>query len=80
MYIIGGLRDVPANFDRFSQCAGAKTSLATRFRRRSAAPRKRVSEIEPFMAVIAELGRLPEAAEFAAADQVLARFGSPPPG
>jgi DNA phosphorothioation-associated putative methyltransferase len=59
--------------------------LANRYRRRAAAPRKRASELrfeehrevlEPFMAVIADLGRLPEAEEFAQAAEVTARFGS----
>ena len=47
--------------------------LANRYRRRAAAPRKRISELrfeehrellEPFMAAIAELGRLPDEDEF----------------
>jgi DNA phosphorothioation-associated putative methyltransferase len=59
--------------------------LANRFRRRSAAPRKRLSELrfeehrellEPFMAAIADLGRLPEADEFLQAGEVTAAFGS----
>jgi DNA phosphorothioation-associated putative methyltransferase len=59
--------------------------LANRFRRRSAAPRKRISELrfeehrellEPFLAVIADLGRLPEEQEFPQAEQVVERFGS----
>src|SRR5207247_1678412 len=59
--------------------------LANRFRRRSAAPRKHISELrfdehremlEPFMAMIADLGRLPEAEEFSGADQLIERFGS----
>jgi DNA phosphorothioation-associated putative methyltransferase len=59
--------------------------LANRYRRRSAAPRKRASELrfeehreilEAFMAAIADLGRLPEAEEFAQAAEVAERFGS----
>ena len=59
--------------------------LASRYRRRVAAPRKRISEIrfeenrellEPFMAMIASLGRLPEADEFQPATEIEARFGS----
>jgi DNA phosphorothioation-associated putative methyltransferase len=59
--------------------------LANRFRRRAAAPRKRISELrfeehrellESFMAAIAELGRLPEGDEFSHAGQVIERFGS----
>jgi DNA phosphorothioation-associated putative methyltransferase len=59
--------------------------LASRYRRRAAAPRQRLSErrfaehrevLEPFMAAIARLGRLPEADEFPQAAEVAARFGS----
>jgi DNA phosphorothioation-associated putative methyltransferase len=59
--------------------------LANRYHRRSAAPRKRISELrfeehrellEPFMAAIADLGRLPEDSEFALAGQVIEQFGS----
>jgi DNA phosphorothioation-associated putative methyltransferase len=59
--------------------------LASRYRRRVAAPRKRISEVrfeenrellEPFMAMIATLGRLPEADEFRHATEIEARFGS----
>jgi DNA phosphorothioation-associated putative methyltransferase len=59
--------------------------LATRFRRRAATPRKRVSELrfeenrevlEPFMAAIAELGRLPELEEYPQAADLTAQFGS----
>src|SRR5882757_3609676 len=51
----------------------------------SAAPRKRVSEqrfeehrevLEPFMASVAELDRLPQAGEFAGAAAVVERLGS----
>lgn len=59
--------------------------LANRFRRHSTTPRKRLSEIrfeehreilEPFMAVIADLGRLPEADEFPQAEATAERLGS----
>jgi DNA phosphorothioation-associated putative methyltransferase len=59
--------------------------LANRYRRRAATPRKRISELrfeehrdllEPFMAAIAELGRLPEDEEFALAAELIAKFGS----
>ena len=59
--------------------------LANRYRRRAAAPRKRISELrfeehrdllESFMAAIAELGRLPEDEEFAQSAELIARFGS----
>jgi DNA phosphorothioation-associated putative methyltransferase len=59
--------------------------LANRYRRRSAMPRKRISELrfeehrellEPFMAAIAELGRLPEDDEFSRAGEVAEEFGS----
>jgi DNA phosphorothioation-associated putative methyltransferase len=59
--------------------------LAGRYRRRSATPRKRLSEqrfeehralLEPLMAVIAELGRLPESEEFALTPDLTAQFGS----
>jgi DNA phosphorothioation-associated putative methyltransferase len=59
--------------------------LASRFRRRAAAPRKRVSQLrfeenrellELFMAAIADLGRLPEDEEFSQAGEIVAKFGS----
>jgi DNA phosphorothioation-associated putative methyltransferase len=59
--------------------------LANRFRRLAAAPRKRLSEerfeenrdvLEPFMAAIAALGRLPGPEEFPQTAEVVARFGS----
>ena len=59
--------------------------LASRHRRAAAAPRKRISEVrfeenrellEPFMATIAALGRLPEADEFPQAAEIETRFGS----
>jgi DNA phosphorothioation-associated putative methyltransferase len=59
--------------------------LANRYRRRSATPRKRQSELrfeenrdmlEPFMAAVAALGRLSEPDEYPDAATVVARFGS----
>jgi DNA phosphorothioation-associated putative methyltransferase len=59
--------------------------LASRYRRRVAAPKKRITEVrfeenrellEPFMSMIATLGRLPEADEFRHATEIEARFGS----
>lgn len=59
--------------------------LASRYRRTVAAPRNRISEVrfeenrellEPLMAIIATLGRLPEAEEFRFAAEIEARFGS----
>jgi DNA phosphorothioation-associated putative methyltransferase len=59
--------------------------IANRYRRRVAAPRKRISELrfeehrellEPFMAAIAELGRLPEEEEFPRAAEAIVAFGS----
>jgi DNA phosphorothioation-associated putative methyltransferase len=59
--------------------------LSNRFRRRAAAPRKRVSELrfeeyrqllEPFMATIADLGRLPEQDELPQGASLVAAFGS----
>jgi DNA phosphorothioation-associated putative methyltransferase len=59
--------------------------LANRYRRRAAAPRKRISELrfeehrellDPFMGAIADLGRLPEEDEFSRSDEVIEAFGS----
>jgi DNA phosphorothioation-associated putative methyltransferase len=59
--------------------------LANRYRRRASAPRKRISELrfeehrellEPFMAAIADLGRLPEEDEFTQAAAVVTALGS----
>ncbi|HTU22603.1 MAG TPA: DNA phosphorothioation-associated putative methyltransferase [Gemmataceae bacterium] len=59
--------------------------LANRFRRRAAAPRKRISELrfeehrellESLMAAIADFGRLPEEDEFLRSAEVVAAFGS----
>jgi DNA phosphorothioation-associated putative methyltransferase len=59
--------------------------LARRFRRRTSAPRKRVSELrfeehrellEPLIEKAAALGRLPEIGECPGAEQIVARLGS----
>ncbi len=59
--------------------------LANRYRRRSAAPRKRISELrfeehrellEPFMRAIADLGRLPEGEAAHAFECVAKQFGT----
>jgi DNA phosphorothioation-associated putative methyltransferase len=59
--------------------------LANRFRRREILPRRRVAELRleetrqalgPLMAVIAELGRLPDPTEFDGTPAIIERFGS----
>jgi hypothetical protein len=69
----------------FKDEAAGQAFLASRQRRKTAAPRKRISEVrfeqnrellEPFLATIAALGRLPEDDEFVRAAEVVARFGS----
>ncbi len=69
----------------FKDEAAGPQYLASRYRRATTAPRKRISEVrfeenrdllEPFMATIAALGRLPEADEFAQAAELAAQFGS----
>lgn len=59
--------------------------LASRYRRRSTTPRRRISELrfeghkellEPFMAAVAELGRIPEPEEFDQSPQIIEVFGS----
>jgi len=59
--------------------------LASRYRRSAAAPRKRLSEVrfeenrgllEPFMAMIATLGRLPEPDEFPRTSEIVDKLGS----
>ena len=63
----------------FKDEAAGQQFLASRYRRTAAAPRKRISEVrfeenrellEPFMAAIATLGRLPEADEFPHAAEI----------
>jgi DNA phosphorothioation-associated putative methyltransferase len=79
---------IPADigiFYVFKDETAGQQFLASRYRRRVAAPRKRIAEIrfeenrellEPFMAMIATLGRLPEADEYRPATEIEARFGS----
>src|SRR5262249_54439468 len=59
--------------------------LANRFRRREILPRRRIAELrleetrlalEPLMAVIAQLGRVPDPTEFDGTQAVIERFGS----
>jgi DNA phosphorothioation-associated putative methyltransferase len=83
-----GTEPVPAAlgvFYLFKDEALRQQFLASRYRRRAATPRKRASELrfeehrevlEPFMAYITELGRLPDPEEFAHAAELIARFGS----
>jgi DNA phosphorothioation-associated putative methyltransferase len=83
-----GTEAVPAEigvFYVFKDEALRQQFLANRFRRRAAMPRKRLSELrfeehrqilEPFMAAIAELGRLPEPEEYPQAADLTSRFGS----
>jgi DNA phosphorothioation-associated putative methyltransferase len=69
----------------FKEEALRQQFLAGRYRRRPAGSRKRLSELrfeesrellEPLLAVVAQLGRLPEADEFPQAAEVVQRFGS----
>jgi DNA phosphorothioation-associated putative methyltransferase len=83
-----GTEPVPAAlgvFYVFKDEALRQQLLANRYRRRPATPRQRTSErrfeehrdlLEPLMAAIAQLGRLPGAEEFPQAAEVAARFGS----
>jgi DNA phosphorothioation-associated putative methyltransferase len=75
----------PGIFYLFKDEAARQAFLASRYRRRAAAPRKRASELrfeqhrellEALMAAIADLGRLPEADEFPQAATAVAEFGS----
>jgi DNA phosphorothioation-associated putative methyltransferase len=75
----------PGIFYLFKDEAVRQQFLANRFRRRPGAPRKRASELrfeqhrellEGLMAVVADIGRLPEADEFPQAAAVVAEFGS----
>jgi DNA phosphorothioation-associated putative methyltransferase len=75
----------PGIFYLFKDETARQQFLANRFRRRPTAPRKRASELrfeqhrellEAFMAVLADLGRLPEADEFPQAAATIAEFGS----
>jgi len=75
----------PGVFYIFKDEAAKQQFLATRYRRRIAVPRKRISELrfeqnldllEPLMAALTQLGRLPGPEEFAQSAEVIARFGS----
>jgi DNA phosphorothioation-associated putative methyltransferase len=75
----------PGIFYLFRDEAARQRFLASRYRRRGAAPRKRASELrfeqhrellEALMAAIADLGRLPEADDFPMSAAVTAEFGS----
>jgi len=69
----------------FKDRGAGQQFLASRHRRTAAAPRKQISEVrfeenreilEPFMAAIAALGRLPEPDKFPQANEIESRFGS----
>ena len=69
----------------FKDATAGQQYQASRYRRRVAAPRRRMSEVrfeehrellEAFMNAVASLGRLPEPDEFTAASEVVDRFGS----
>ncbi len=75
----------PGVFYVFKDEATKQQFLATRFHRRIAVPRKRISELrfeqnrdvlEPLMAAMTELGRLPGPEEFPQSADVIERFGS----
>ena len=75
----------PGVFYLFKDEAARQQFLATRFHRRIAVPRKRISELrfeqnldvlEPLMAALTELGRLPGPEEFPRSAEVIERFGS----
>ncbi len=75
----------PGIFYVFRDETARQQFLANRYRRRPAAPRKRISELrfeehrdllEPLMAAVADLGRLPEFDEFPGAPAVGEQFGS----
>jgi DNA phosphorothioation-associated putative methyltransferase len=72
-------------FYLFKNEARRQQFLANCFRRREIAPRRRISELkfeenrdllEPFMAVLASLRRVPDAEELPHADAIVERFGS----
>jgi DNA phosphorothioation-associated putative methyltransferase len=83
-----GREAIPAGlgiFYVFKDEAAGQAFLASRYRRRAAAPRKRVAEarfeaertiLEPFLATLAALGRLPEEDECPEASILRERFGS----
>src|SRR5205823_5946966 len=74
----------PGVFYLFKDEAARQQFLANRFRRREIPPRKPVSErdfekhrdiLEPLMAAVAALGRLPEPEDLPEAVEVIARLG-----
>jgi DNA phosphorothioation-associated putative methyltransferase len=83
-----GAEAIPATvgvFYVFKEDALRQEFLANRYRRRSAAPRQRVSErrfeehrdiLQPFMECLALVGRIPDASEFPRNAEIIARFGS----
>jgi len=83
-----GIEAIPAAlgvFYLFKDEALRQQFLANRYHRRAAAPRQRLSErrfeenrelLDPFMAALAALGRLPDLEEFQQAAEVISRFGS----
>jgi DNA phosphorothioation-associated putative methyltransferase len=75
----------PGVFYLFKDEAARQQFLANRFRRLPLPPRKRVSEqefdkhrdlLEPLLAAVTALGRLPEPDEFPQAGEAVSRFGS----
>lgn len=75
----------PGIFYVFRDEVAGQQFLASRYRRRAAGPRKRLSEVrfeqhrellEPLLAAITELGRLPNPEEYANTAAVVAEFGS----
>jgi DNA phosphorothioation-associated putative methyltransferase len=75
----------PGVFYLFKDEATKQQFLATRFHRRIAVPRKRISELrfeqnldvlEPLMAALTQLGRLPGPEEFPQSADLIDRFGS----
>jgi DNA phosphorothioation-associated putative methyltransferase len=75
----------PGVFYIFKDEATKQQFLATRYHRRIAVPRKRISELrfeqnldvlEPLMAALTQLGRLPGPEEFPQSADVIERFGS----
>jgi DNA phosphorothioation-associated putative methyltransferase len=83
-----GIEAVPAEpgiFYIFREDSVREQFVASRFRRRAAAPRKRRSEVlyeenqellDAFMEALAEYGRLPDTEEWARVGEVASRFGS----
>jgi hypothetical protein len=72
-------------FYLFKDEARQQQFLANRFRRREVLPRRRIAELrleetrqalEPFMEVVAQLGRIPDPLEFPGAATLIERFNS----